>query len=80
MIEVLLAHRSYPEAVMRKAVDRALALGAINPATVELLARHLSLGDPVQPRLLEVGELARYDRPLPNLADYDALCGCGVAS
>jgi hypothetical protein len=81
LIEVLLAHRRYPKEVMHRAVDKALELGATNPATIELLARQLEVGEPAQPVLLEVGELARYDRPLPDTTDYDLLvCGCGVAS
>jgi hypothetical protein len=81
MIEVLLAHRRHPVAVMAQAIERALELGAIDPATIELIARGIVAGDPVQPTLIEVGELARYDRPLPDTTDYDLLaCGCGAAS
>ena len=81
MIDVLLAHRRYTVAVMRQAIERALNLGAIDPATIELLARAIVAGDPVQPTLIEVGELARYERPLPDTTCYDQLgCGCGMAS
>jgi hypothetical protein len=81
MIEVLLAHRSYPTEVMRQAVERALDLGAIDPATIELLARGIVAGEATQPTLIEVGELARYERPLPDTTAYDRLvCGCGMAS
>lgn len=80
MIEVLLAHRRWPREVMRQAIERAL-VGGIDPATVELVARGIVAGEGTQPTLIEVGELARYDRPLPDTADYDLLiCGCGVAS
>lgn len=81
MIEVLLAHRSVPAGVMRLAVEQALGLGAIDPATICLLARGILAGEAPQPTLIDVGELARYDRPLPDTADYNQLgCGCGVAS
>jgi hypothetical protein len=80
MIEILLAHRRHPKTTMRSAIDKALALGAVSPATVEMIARQLAHGEAIQIALLEVGELARYDRPLPDTADYDLLCSCGVAS
>lgn len=81
MIEVLLAHRRYPKEVMRQAVERALDRGGIDPATVELVARGIVAGEGIQPTLIEVGELARYDRPLPDTTEYDLLvCGCGRAS
>ena len=81
MIEVLLAHRNFPVGVMRLAIERALDLGAIDLAAVALLARGIVAGEGIQPALIDVGELARYDRPLPDTADYDQLgCGCGVAS
>jgi hypothetical protein len=81
MIEVLLAHRRYPREVMRQAIERALDLGAIDPATIELVARGFLAGEPTQPTLIEVGELARYERPLPDTTCYDLLgCGCGMAS
>src|ERR1700730_17643979 len=82
MIEVLLLHRELPRDVVGAAVIKALDMGAINPASVELLARGAMDGEPVQANLIEVGDLARYARALPDLAGYDALlgCGCGVAS
>ncbi|MGH2717048.1 MAG: IS21 family transposase [Actinomycetota bacterium] len=82
MIEVLLAHRAYPKDVMVAAVAKALAMGAVNPASIELLAHNAVAGEPVQLSMLEVGELARYARALPDLSPYDQLlgCGCGVAS
>jgi hypothetical protein len=66
---------------MRQAIERALDLGAIDPATIELVARGFLAGEPTQPTLIEVGELARYERPLPDTTCYDLLgCGCGMAS
>ncbi|MGH2720326.1 MAG: IS21 family transposase, partial [Actinomycetota bacterium] len=81
MIEVLLAHRRFPKEVMRQAIERALGLGAIDPDTIELVARGIVAGEGTQPTLIDVGQLARYDRPLPDTVQYDLLvCGCGVAS
>jgi hypothetical protein len=82
MIDVLLLHRELPKDAVVAAVIKALDMGAINPASIELLAHRIIDGEPVQASLLEVGDLARYARPAPDLAGYDALlgCGCGVAS
>jgi transposase-like protein len=82
MIEVLLLHRELPRDVLVAAVVKALDMGAVNPASVELLARAAMDGEPVQASLIEVGDLSRYARALPDLSGYDALlgCGCGVAS
>ena len=57
-------------------------MGAINRASIELLARGAAAGDPTQLVLIDVGDLARYARALPDLAPYDELlgCGCGAAS
>jgi hypothetical protein len=76
MIEVLLLHRSHPRQVVHQAVEQALSLGAIDPGAVALFARHQGdypQGRPYQPTLLDVGELSRYDRPLPETTAYDAL-------
>jgi hypothetical protein len=82
MIEVLLLHREFPKEVMVAAVAKALAMGAVNRASIELLARGAAAGEPAQLALLEVGDLARYARALPDVGAYDALlsCGCGVGA
>jgi hypothetical protein len=73
MIEVLLAYRRHPPAVMAEAIAAALRLGVSDHRAVALLARHLS--DAVRPSLgpLKVGELARFDRPPPDTDAYDLL-------
>jgi len=76
MIEVLLPHRTHSKGAVRQAVEQGLSLGAIGPGVVTLFARHLAElpeGRPYQPSLLDVGELSRYDRPLPQTGAYDAL-------
>ena len=82
MIEVLLLHRDFPRDVVVASVSKALDMGAINRASIELLARGALAGESVQMSMLEVGDLARYARVLPDLGHYNALlgCGCGVAS
>jgi len=79
MIEVLLLHRRFPAEVVVAAVVQALAVGSVNRATVELLCRGTG-AEAVPACLLEVGELARYDRALPDLSGYDALLGCGCGT
>ncbi|HYT80022.1 MAG TPA: IS21 family transposase [Actinomycetota bacterium] len=76
MIEVLLLHRHHPKEIVRRAVEQALAVGAVDPGAVALFARHLeprAEDRPVQLSLADLGELTRYDRPLPETASYDAL-------
>ncbi len=76
MIEVLLLHRHHPTQIVRRAVEQALAVGAIDQGAIALLARHLQdVPDepPVQLPLVDVGELSRYERPLPETTSYDAL-------
>lgn len=63
LIAVLLAHRSMPAAALRVAMDRAVASGCLDPETVLIDARRdLSTRAPV----IEIGALARYDRPWPS--------------
>ena len=76
MIEVLLLHRRHARTVVRGAVEQALATGAIDPGAVAMFARHLEQTPeqaPVQLSLAELGELSRYDRPVPEVAPYDVL-------
>ena len=74
MVDVLLLHRRHPRQVVNQAVAAARSMGAFDPRAVELLVRHL--GD-TQARTpvgsIEVGELSRYDRPLPDVDGYDVL-------
>ena len=51
---------------------QAVALGACDAAAVRYLLTEAALRKP-RPEPIEVGELARYDRPMPTVADYDAL-------
>jgi len=73
MIEVLLLHRRHPRDVVFAAVEKALQLGAIDPAVIALFARQLAHGRWSQFEPAPVGERARFDRPLPSTAAYDSL-------
>ena len=76
LIEVLLLHRHHGRPVVRQAVEQALALGAIDAGAVALFARHLETRadeQPVQLSLSDLGQLSRYERPLPETTTYDVL-------
>lgn len=70
LIDVLLAHRTHPAAAMVAAMDRAVASGALDPQLVIIDARRGTT--PIAP-VVQIGSLARYDRPAPTLVDYDTL-------
>jgi hypothetical protein len=57
---------------LRTAIAATVALGACDVAAVRYLLTETSLGKP-KPEPIDVGALARYDRPQPDLADYDTL-------
>jgi hypothetical protein len=64
-----MAYRERPE------FDVALSTvshGACDVAAVRYLLTEAGLHKP-RPEPVDVGALARYDRPLPNLTDYDTL-------
>jgi transposase len=71
LVEILLAHRSMPAAVLIAAMDQAVASGCLDPQVVLIDARR-------QPTMqlapvVAIGALARYDRPAPSLDGYDHL-------
>ena len=71
LVEVLLAHRTVPAHLLTEAMDRAVAADMLNHDVVLIdarraAARHVA---PVVP----IGELDRYDRPVPSLHGYDDL-------
>ena len=74
MIEVLLAHRSVPAAALHAAMNTAVSTGMCDPQVVIIEARRHSHA--VEDRCgaaVPIGVWARYDRPAPTLAGYDAL-------
>jgi transposase len=75
LIEVLLLYRSHPRDVMADAIARALAVGAIDPQAVALLARHRAAPEEAEQLALDVGDLSCYDRPEPDTRAYEALTG-----
>lgn len=68
---MLLAHRSLPTAALISATGKAIQAGALNPQVVLIEARREAASQ-LAP-VAAIGALARYDRPTPTLANYDAL-------
>ena len=71
LVEVLLAHRTLPAAVLITAMDRAADSGALDPQVVLIDARRAQSAH-VAP-VIPIAALTRYDRPAPTLSDYDQL-------
>jgi hypothetical protein len=64
---------------VRSAIEQALSLGCSDAAAI----RHLLQAEDLvraQGTLVEVGVLARFERPLPVLTDYDRLLDQEAAS
>ena len=59
------------QAGLRHGQDQRL-LGACDVAVVRYLLGEAALHK-ARPTPVDVGELARYDRPMPSVADYDTL-------
>lgn len=78
MIEVLLLHRKHPAEVVVAAVACALEIGTVDPGTVAFIARNSISAPRAEHVVIDVGDLARYDRPLPDVSGYDALLAIGA--
>jgi len=76
MVEVLLLGRDRGWAELEAAVSRALELNCMDAAAIAHLMGASQLRRPA-PEPVEVGGLARFDRPLPDLGSYDQLLGGG---
>jgi hypothetical protein len=74
MIELLLLGKRKGWRQLRQAVDEALQLGTTDAEAVRhlMVARELTRSGA---RLSELGELQRYERPLPNMEQYDQFLG-----
>jgi hypothetical protein len=72
MVAVLALGREFGHDHLRSAVAATVSLGACDVAAVRYLLSEAGLHK-ARPEPVDVGALARYDRPLPNLADYDTL-------
>ena len=73
MLEVLLLGRAHDPARVQQAVVEALQLGCSDVGAVRYLLGAASRERQPTVGPVELGALNRYDRPLPNLADYERL-------
>ena len=71
LIEVLLAHRTLPAAALTAAMAAAVSSGVLDPQVIVIEARRRASGQAAP--VIEIGALARYDRPAPALDAYDQL-------
>ena len=71
LIEVLLAHRTLPAAALTAAMAAAVSSGVLDPQVIVIEARRRASGQAAP--VIEIGALARYDRPAPVLDAYDQL-------
>jgi transposase len=71
LIEVLLAHRTLPAAALTAALAAAVSSSALDPQVIVIEARRRASGQAAP--VIEIGALARYDRPAPALDAYDQL-------
>lgn len=73
MIDVLLLGRQHGYEPVRRAIEQALSLGGSDVAIIRYLLE-LERSEQHAPAMaLQVGWLDQYERPLPNLQDYDRL-------
>ena len=78
MIGVLALGQEFGHDRLHAAVALALSHGACGVAAVRYLLTEASLHK-AEPEPIDVGALVRYDRPLPDLADYDTLLSAPCA-
>jgi hypothetical protein len=72
MITVLLLGQEFGQDRLRTAIATTVSLGACDVGAVRYLLTEARLNK-ARAEPIDVGELARYDRPMPSVADYDML-------
>lgn len=75
MIEVLLLGRQHSYERLRAVVHEAVELGVSDVAAIRYLLDQAPQSVRPCPEAIEIGRLARYERPLPSMAAYDRLLG-----
>jgi hypothetical protein len=76
MIELLTLGRQHGYPRLKDAIERALGIGCSDAAIVRYLMTANELERSCLP--IDVPALARYDRPLPLMDNYDRLLGAEV--
>jgi hypothetical protein len=79
MIELLVLGKRHGWERLQQTVEKALALGCTDAAAVRHL---LTNSDLVRPRteVLDVHGLERYERPLPQMNEYDQLLSIAASA
>ena len=79
MIELLTLGKRYGWDRLQQAVEKALALGCTDAAAVRHLLTATELSRP-RTELLELNGLERYERPLPQMNEYDQLLSIAAST
>jgi transposase len=77
MVQVLSLIKPYGHARVRLAVEEAVSLGCADAAAIRHLITATDLTH-ARDAIIELGELSRFERPLPVLTDYDGLLSQAV--
>jgi len=76
MVDLLLLTKVHGWPAVKRAAEQALTLGCTDQSAVQcLLAQPPDTPGTAPLSPAEVGALSRYDRPLPEMSEYDALLG-----
>jgi hypothetical protein len=78
MIEVLQLGRAHGYDHLRQAIEQALEMGGSDVGVIRFLLEVDRLEKRIPAEAIEVGWLNRYERPQPNLLDYDRLLGASA--
>lgn len=73
MIELIMLGRKHGYGELQQAVAQALELGCSDVGAVRLLLHAESCETRGAPEPVEIGALSCYDRPLPQVDEYDQL-------
>lgn len=78
LVKVLMLHREEHGELVHVAVGLALEYGCCDAGAISTLLRQLVTGDRKVPPLGDLGALARYERPAPDLCSYDQLLSANL--
>jgi len=73
MVEVLLLSRTHGATRVRQTIEAALAMGTASLSTIRYLLSVDCRQTDFEAAAVEIGELRRYDRPLPSMDAYEQL-------
>jgi hypothetical protein len=79
MIELLTLGKRYGWDRLQRVVEQSLALGCTDAAAVRHLLRATELNRP-RTELVELNGLERYERPLPQMNEYDQLLSLAAST